>query len=99
MKALLKFTLFAFFAMAVAQPVNGQRLLKKLQEKVQEKVEQKVEERADQKVDEAKTKKWMKPLTNSSIKLKIRWKMKQTVARIIQEAVRTVTVSSVCETF
>jgi len=53
MKALLKFTLFAFFAMAVAQPVNGQRLLKKLQEKVQEKVEQKVEERADQKVDEA----------------------------------------------
>jgi hypothetical protein len=53
MKTLLKFTLFAFFAIAVAQPVNGQRLLKKMQEKVQEKVEQKVEERADKKVDEA----------------------------------------------
>lgn len=53
MKTLLKFTLFAFFALAVAHPVNGQRLLKKLQEKVQEKVEEKVEERADQKVDEA----------------------------------------------
>ncbi len=53
MKTLLRFTLFAFFALTVAQPVNGQRLLKKLQEKVQEKVEEKVEERADRKVDEA----------------------------------------------
>lgn len=53
MKTILRITFSAFIVMVLAQPSNGQRLLKRLQEKVQEKVEEKVEERTEQKVDEA----------------------------------------------
>ena len=52
MKDLLKLTVLTFIALAIFQPANGQRLLKKLQEKAQEKIEQKVEQRVEKKVDD-----------------------------------------------
>jgi len=53
MKSPFKIVLFGIIALMMAQPANGQRILKRLQEKVQEKVEEKVEDRADRKIDEA----------------------------------------------
>lgn len=53
MKTLLKLPAMTILILAIAHPVQAQRLLKKFQDKVQERVEQKVEERAEKKVDEA----------------------------------------------
>ena len=53
MKTFLRITLLTVFALALIQPANGQRILKKLREKVEERVEKKVEEKAEEKVDEA----------------------------------------------
>jgi hypothetical protein len=53
MKLLINILLFAFLSVIYVQPVQGQRILRKLQEKVQESAEKKVEERVDKKIDEA----------------------------------------------
>ena len=53
MKLLINILLFAFLSVIYVQPVQGQRILRKLQEKVQERAEEKVEERVDKKIDEA----------------------------------------------
>ncbi|MEE4284887.1 MAG: DUF4412 domain-containing protein [Mariniphaga sp.] len=53
MKLLINIFLLVLLSAIWAQPVQGQRILRKLQEKVQERAEEKVEERVDQKIDEA----------------------------------------------
>ncbi|SHE47213.1 protein of unknown function [Mariniphaga anaerophila] len=53
MKLLIRISLITILSALFVQPVQSQRLLRKLQEKVQEKVEEKVEKKADEKIDEA----------------------------------------------
>ncbi len=51
MKLLLKISLMILISSFFIQPVQGQRLLRKLQEKIEEKVEEKAEEKIDEAID------------------------------------------------
>lgn len=49
---MLKFSILSLLLIALIQPANGQRLLKRLKEKTQNKIEQKINDRAEKKADE-----------------------------------------------
>jgi len=51
MKLLFKISLIILISAFFVQPVQGQRLLRKLQEKIEEKVEEKAEEKIDEAID------------------------------------------------